>query len=296
MNTIVECIPNFSEAREPIIMDRIANEIGQIKGIKLANRHSDLDHNRTVLTLLGKPDPIAEAAFLGAKLASELIDLEKHTGQHPRIGALDVLPFVPLQSAPMKVCIDLAHTVGKRIGEELHIPVYCYGEAALESERKALENIRRGEYELLKKTIAENPEKKPDFGPCFLGPAGAVAIGARTPLIAFNVFLDTSDIKIARKIARMVRFSSGGFPAIKALGLSVAGKAQVSMNFTDYTVTNVPTVLSKIRLEAERMGTTISHSELVGLAPGDAFLDSTAETLYLPELTDDMFIETYINQ
>lgn len=295
MNTIVECIPNFSEAREPIIMDRIANEIGQIKGIKLANRHSDVDHNRTVLTILGEPGPIAQAAFLSAKIASELIDLEKHSGQHPRIGALDVLPFVPLQSTPMKVCIDLAHTVGKRIGDELHIPVYCYGEAALESERKALENIRRGEYELLKKTISENPKKRPDFGPCFLGPAGAVAIGARTLLIAFNVFLDTSDIKIAQKIARMIRFSSGGFPAIKALGLFVSGKAQVSMNFTDYTVTNVPTVLSKIRLEAERMGTTISHSELVGLAPRDAFLDSTAETLYLPELTDDMLIETYIN-
>ena len=296
MKPIVECIPNFSEAKNALTMDHIAEEVGKVNGVILADRHSDLDHNRTVLTLIGHAEAIAEAALIGAKLASELINLEVHSGQHPRIGALDVLPFVPLQGTPMQVCIDLAHQVGKQIGEELHIPVYYYGEAALQPERKALENIRRGEYESLKQTIGVEPTKGPDQGPTILSPAGAIAIGARSPLIAFNVFLNSENISLAKKIARKVRYSSGGFPAVKALGLSVAGKAQVSMNFTNYKVTNLLPVIEKIRTEAETLGTSISHSELVGLAPREAFLNTNAETLFLPELTEDMFIDSYIKK
>jgi glutamate formiminotransferase len=295
MKTAVECIPNFSEARNPEIMDHISAEIAKIPQVTLANRHSDLDHNRTVLTLLGNPDSISEAAFLGAKLASELIDLNKHTGQHPRIGALDVLPFVPLENTPMQVCVDIAHNVGKRVGTELGIPVYFYGEAAYSPSRKALENIRRGQYETLRETIKTDPLKKPDEGPAILGNAGAIAIGARKPLIAFNVFLNTSDVAIAKKIARKVRFSSGGYPGVKALGLLVAGQAQVSMNFTDYTTTNLPPVIEAIQLEAVKYGTTITHTELVGLIPRAAVPQAPEEFLLLPEFRPDMVIETYLS-
>ncbi len=294
MKTAVECIPNFSEARRPEIMDQIAAEIAKIPQITLANRHSDLDHNRTVLTLLGNPESISEAAFIGAKLTSELIDMNRHTGQHPRIGALDVLPFVPLKNTPMQVCVDIAHQVGKRIGTELGIPVYFYGEAARDPSRKQLENIRRGQFETLRDTINSDPTKKPDEGPALIGPPGAIAIGARKPLIAFNVFLDTANVKIAKKIAKRIRYSSGGFPCVKALGLLVSGQAQVSMNFTDYTVTNLPPVIKAILLEAANYGTAITHTELVGLIPRDAVPQGAAESLMLPEFRSDMIIESYL--
>ena len=216
MKQIVECLPNFSEARNSDVMDLIEEKIGQVNGIILANRHTDFDHNRTVLTFFGSPESVNEAAVLSAKLAQRYINLDHHTGEHPRIGALDVLPFVPMRDTPMEVCISLAHQVGKRIGTELQLPVYFYGEAAKLPERIALENIRRGEYEGLKKTIQVDPKKVPDEGPASLGTAGAIAIGARQPLIAFNVFLDTSDVTIAKTIARKIRYSSGGFPAVKA--------------------------------------------------------------------------------
>jgi glutamate formiminotransferase len=294
MQPIIECVPNFSEAQNPEVMDLIAAEVEKIAGVKLVNRHADTDHNRTVLTLIGSPDPIAEAAFLAAKLASELINLELHQGQHPRIGALDVLPFIPLRDATMDTCVGIAHLVGDKIGDELEIPVYYYGEAALSPARKALENIRRGEYEQLKLTIGSDPSKKPDAGPPNIGTAGAIAIGARKPLIAFNVFLESSDVAIAKLIAKKIRFSSGGFPAVKALGLSVNGKAQVSMNLTDYSITNLPKVFEEIKKEAKLLGTNISHSEVVGLLPQGAILSALAEYLKLPELPSEMLIETHI--
>ena len=294
MEEIIECIPNFSEARRVAVMDEIEVQLAQIKRVKLVDRHSDFDHNRTVLTLIGEKEPIAEAAFFAAKLAKENIDLDSHTGQHPRIGALDVLPFVPLKTTPMQTCVELAHAVGKRIAAELELPVYFYGEAALQPERKALENVRRGEYEKLKTTISTDPGKFPDEGPRKLGTAGAIAIGARKPLIAFNVFLDTDDVQIARRIARKIRFSSGGFPAVKALGLLVDGKAQVSMNFTDFTVTNLPRVLKTIQEEASKENTRIFHSELVGLLPQQAALQALAHYLNLPDLNQKQLIETHL--
>jgi glutamate formiminotransferase len=294
MTQMIECVPNFSEARNPGVIQIITQNLTAIPGITLANQHSDLDHNRSVLTIFGEIQAIAEAGFLCAKLASEHIDLEKHTGQHPRIGALDVLPFIPVREATMQDCVMLAHSVGKRIGTELGIPVYYYGEAALRPERRALENIRRGEYEQLKTQISADHQKTPDEGPAMVGSAGAVAIGARKPLIAFNVFLKTQDEAVAQKIAKKIRFSSGGFPADKALGLSVGGLAQVSMNFSDYTLTNLPAVLHGIQQEAERLGTEISHSELVGLLPQDAALKALADCLRLPALEPDQLIEHYL--
>jgi glutamate formiminotransferase len=294
MKPVIECVPNFSEARNAAVMNQIATEIEKVSGVKLVNRHSDKDHNRTVLTLIGSPEAIGEAAFLGAKLASERINLELHRGQHPRIGALDVLPFIPLQETPMDICVEVAHLVGQRIGNELQIPVYYYGEAALLPARRALEDIRRGEYEQLKSTINSDPTKKPDAGPTVIGRAGAIAVGARKPLIAFNVFLETNDVAVAKKIAKKVRFSSGGFPAVKALGLSVNGKAQVSMNLTDYSITNLPIIFEKIKQEAKILGTKIFRSEVVGLLPQEAVLSALADYLQLPELTSEMLIESYI--
>ena len=194
---IVECIPNFSEARNPEVIQQIRESLLKIPGVIIIDQHSDQDHNRSVITMIGPPEAIEKAAFEAIKKASELIDLNQHTGQHPRIGAADVVPFVPIKNCTIIECIEIARRLGKRVGAELDIPVYLYEEAATKPERKRLENIRRGQYETLKKEILTNPARQPDFGPNKLGPAGAIAIGARNPLIAFNVYLDTNKAPIA---------------------------------------------------------------------------------------------------
>jgi len=204
-NPIIECIANYSEARRPQVVDAIAATILAVAGVSLLDRHSDLDHNRTVLTFVGAPEPVAQAAFDSIAKAAELINLDEHHGEHPRIGATDVVPFVPISGVSMQECVALARCLGERVGSELGIPVYLYEEAATRPERQNLENIRRGQYEDLKEEILTRPERAPDFGPARLGTAGATVIGARQPLIAFNVYLATDDVSVARKVAKAVR-------------------------------------------------------------------------------------------
>jgi glutamate formiminotransferase/formiminotetrahydrofolate cyclodeaminase len=233
-----------------------------------------------------------EAAFSAVKTAAKLIDLETHQGEHPRIGATDVVPFVPLSGVTMDDCVEMAHQLGKRVSDELDIPVYFYERAAVRSDRVNLEDIRRGGYEKLKRAISADPDRAPDFGPARLGSAGATVIGARPPLIAFNVYLSTDDVTIAKKIARTVRYSSGGLRYVKALGMLVEGRAQVSMNLTDFTQTPIARVVEAIRHEAQRYEVDIHHSELVGLIPLAAVVDATQSYLQLDQFNPDQVLET----
>ncbi len=292
MSQLIECIPNFSEARRPEVIDRIAAAIQSVAEVKLLDRSSDLDHNRTVLTFAGSPAGVEEAAFLAIKTAAELIDLDAHTGEHPRIGATDVVPFVPLSGASMDECIAIAKRLGERVGRELKIPVYLYEAAATKPERTNLENIRRGQYEGLKKEIESDPNRKPDYGPSQLPKAGATVIGARNPLIAFNVYLTTDDVNIAKKIAKAVRQSSGGLRYVKGLGLLVDGRAQVSMNLTNFRETPIARVVEFIRREAERYGVGIHHSELVGLIPQAALVDAAVWYTQLDSFSPEQILES----
>ena len=291
MKHIIECIPNFSAARQPEVVAAIRQAIAAVPDAFVLDQHSDLDHNRSVITFAGSPEAVEEAAFRAIAKAAELIDLDEHTGEHPRIGATDVVPFVPIKGASMQDCVEIARRLGRRVGEELGIPVYLYEEAATLPERRNLENLRRGQYEGLKGEILTNPERAPDFGPALLGKPGATVIGARFPLIAYNVYLTTDDVSIARKIAKAVRFSSGGFRFVKALGLLVDGRAQVSMNLTNYRETTLGRVLEFIRREAGRYGVDIHHSELVGLIPEEALLDAATWYLQLDQFEPDQVLE-----
>src|SRR5262245_10689914 len=289
---LIECISNFSEAQRPEVIDQIVAAIQSVDEVKLLDRSSDLDHNRTVLTFAGSPFAVEEAAFRAIKTASELIDLNNHTGEHPRIGATDVVPFVPLSGASMDDCIAMAKRLGQRVGDELSIPVYLYESAATRPERANLENIRKGQYEGLKSEIESNPDRAPDFGPLKLGSAGATVIGARNPLIAFNVYLTTDDVAIAKRIAKSVRHSSGGLRNVKGLGLLVEGRAQVSMNLTNFQETPIARVVETIRREAERYGVGIHHSELVGLISQDALTDAAVWYLQLDQFDKEQIMET----
>lgn len=291
---IVECIPNFSEGRRLEVVDEIEAAISSISGVQVLDHHIDSDHNRTVITLAGSPSSVSEAAFSAIKVAAKLIDMETHQGEHPRIGATDVVPFVPLSGATMDECVSIARQLGKRVGDELDIPVYLYERAATRPDRVNLEDIRRGEYEALRDAISVEPDRAPDFGPARLGSAGATVIGARPPLIAFNVYLTTDDVDIAKKIARTIRFSSGGLMYVKALGMFVEGRAQVSMNLTDFTQTPIARVIEAIKHEADRYNVTIHHSEIVGLIPLAALVDTTQWCLQLDQFESDQVLETRI--
>src|SRR3989337_2248141 len=288
---IVECVPNFSEARRAEVVEAILAAISSVPEVHVLDRHSDLDHNRTVITFVGSPQAVEEAAFRGIARAAELIDLNLHTGEHPRIGATDVVPFVPISGVSMQDCVEIARRVGSRVGNELGIPVYLYEQAATRPERQNLETIRRGQYEALKTEIVTQPERAPDFGPAQLGPAGATVIGARPFLIAFNVYLTSDDVSIAEKIAKTVRHSSGGLRFVKALGLLVDGRAQVSMNLTDFHKTPLARVVELIRREATRYGVAIQHSELVGLIPQDALIEAAVWYLQLDQFEAEQVLE-----
>ncbi|MEP0806831.1 MAG: glutamate formimidoyltransferase [Chloroflexota bacterium] len=292
MTSLIECIPNFSEARRPEVIDQIVAAIQSVPEVKFLDRSSDLDHNRTVLTFAGPPPAVEEAAFRAIRTAAELIDLDQHTGEHPRIGAADVVPFVPLKGVSMQECVEIARRVGQRVGEELGIPVYLYEAAATRPDRVNLENIRRGQYEGLKTEIETNPERSPDFGPSKLPKAGATVIGARNPLIAYNIYLTTSDVEIAKKIAKAVRHSSGGLRYVKALGLLVEGRAQVSMNLTNFHETPLARVVEFVRREAERYGVGIHHSELVGLIPQEALVDAAVWYTQLDGFDKEQILES----
>jgi glutamate formiminotransferase / formiminotetrahydrofolate cyclodeaminase len=289
---LIECIPNFSEARRPEVIDQIAAAIESVDEVKLLDRSSDLDHNRTVLTFAGPAFAVEEAAFRAIKTASELINLEHHTGEHPRIGATDVVPFVPLRGATMDDCIAMAQRLGERVGNELRIPVYLYEAAATRPDRTNLENIRRGQYEGLRAEIESNTERQPDYGPARLGTAGATVIGARNPLIAYNVYLTSDDVDIAKRIARAIRHSSGGLRHVKALGLLVEGRAQVSMNVTNFRETPLARVVETIRREAQRYGVAIHHSELVGLIPQEALVDAAVWYTQLDAFDKEQVLES----
>ena len=287
---LVECIPNFSEARRPEVVEAIIAAIAAA-GVTVLDHHSDSDHNRTVVTYVGLPAEAEEAAFQGIRKAAELINLDGHTGSHPRIGATDVVPFVPLSGVSMEDCVAMARRLGERVGRELNIPVYLYEEAATQPDRIDLENIRRGQYEGLRAEIETQPERKPDFGPARLGPAGATVIGARHPLVAYNVYLNTNNLTVAKAIAKGLRQSSGGYRYVKALGMLVEGMAQVSMNLTNFSQTPVYRVVETIRREAARYGVNIHHSELVGLIPQEALIDSAVWYLQLNGFKADQILE-----
>ncbi|MGH2621143.1 MAG: glutamate formimidoyltransferase [Anaerolineales bacterium] len=289
---LVECVPNFSEGRRPEVIEAIEAAIRSIDGIQVLDRHVDADHNRCVITFVGSPAAASAAAFAGIAKAAELITLETHQGEHPRIGATDVVPFIPVREVSMPECVELARALGSRVAQQLGIPVYLYEEAATRPDRVNLEDIRRGEYEGLKSAIASDPERMPDFGPAQLGPSGATVIGARKPLIAYNVYLTTDDVEVAKRIAKTVRFSGGGLRFVKALGLLVDRHAQVSMNLTDFTRTPIHRVVELIRREADRYGVGIHHSELVGLIPQEALVEAARWYLQLDDFEPTQVLET----
>jgi glutamate formiminotransferase/formiminotetrahydrofolate cyclodeaminase len=289
---LVESIINISEARRPEVVEAVAQAIASVSEVRMLDRHSDLDHNRTVLTFAGPPAAVEEAAFRCIARAAELINLDEHTGEHPRIGATDVVPFVPISGVSMADCVEIARRLGRRVGAELGIPVYLYEEAATRPERRNLEDIRRGQYEALKVEMGVRPERDPDFGPCKVGPAGATVIGARYPLIAYNVYLTSDDVSIAKKIAKAVRHSSGGLRYVKGMGVLVEGRAQVSMNLTNYKETPVARVVELIRREAARYGVGIHHSELVGLIPQEALVEAAAWYLQLDQFEPEQVLES----
>lgn len=294
MATIVECVPNFSEGRRKDVIDKIVHSIRSVPGVKVLDVEMDPDHNRSVVTFVGGKDTVQEAAFRGARAAKELIDLTKHKGQHPRMGALDVLPFVPMTGVTIEDCVEIANAVGARIAKELKIPVYLYESAAKRPDRKNLENVRRGEFEGLREAILTDDSKYPDYGPRMLHPtAGATAVGARMPLIAFNVNLKSTDVAIAKEIAKKIRASSGGMPHVKALGFALANRnmVQVSMNLTDYTVTSVPKVFDEIQKEADAHSVEIAEGELVGLIPLDAVCDIAARFLKISTFGSNQILE-----
>lgn len=278
---LIECVPNFSEGRRPDVIDAIATAIGHVPGILVLDVESDPDHNRSVVTFVGPPSAIVDAAFAGIAIAQQHINLDEHRGVHPRLGAADVVPFIPLRDTTMAECVALARELGQRVGAELGIPVYLYEEAAIRPERRNLADVRRGEYEGLKQSLGSDALRQPDFGPITVGPAGATVIGARPPLIAYNVYLSTGDVEVARKVARAIRHSNGGLRYCKALGLLVDGRAQVSINLTNFRATPLHRVFDLIRVEAARYGVLPTESEIVGLVPEDVLLDVAEHYLQL---------------
>ena len=294
MAGIVECVPNFSEGRDPDVMDKIIDAMTSVPGIRLLDRSMDAGHNRAVVSIIGSPDAVGEAAFRGVDEAARLIDLRSHRGEHPRIGAADVVPFVPIRGVSMAECVELAKQVGERIGRELNIPVFLYEEAATRPERRNLADIRAPQFEGLLKLVGTDPSREPDFGPSAVHPtAGAVAVGARRLLVAFNVYLNTADQAVAKAIAKAVRFQTGGLRYVKAIGITAndAGRVQVSMNLTNTSGTPIHRVVEIIRLEAARYGVSIVESEIVGLVSTDAMLDAAEHYLQLNSFSRSQMLE-----
>jgi glutamate formiminotransferase/formiminotetrahydrofolate cyclodeaminase len=266
MAKLVECVPNFSEGRRPEVLDAICAAITSVDGITLLDKEMDADHNRAVVTFVGHPNVVVDAAFLGYQKAAELIDMQTHTGEHPRMGACDVCPFIPLSDVTIEDAIELANKLGKRVGEELQIPVYLYEDARTKASRRNLAKVRQGEYEGIRDSIETDPARKPDYGPAKMNlKAGSTAIGVRFPLVAFNVYLDTNKKWIADK----------GYRFVKALGFEIKERdqVQISMNLVEYTKTPIFRVVETIKSEAARYGVNVTSSEVIGLVPNDAMLD-----------------------
>lgn len=290
---LIECVPNFSEGRRQEVIEAIVAPFKKQKGCALFDYRADRDHNRLVVSLVGEPEPVQEALLKAAQIAVENIDMNKHQGGHPRVGAIDVIPFVPLRNISMHQCIQLAHNFGQRLQEQTKIPVYFYEEAARKTERKRLEIIRKGQYEALKTEVSQ-PERHPDLGQPALHPtAGATVIGARKFLVAFNVNLNTKDLSVAKQIAAAVRSSSGGLCHTKGIGLALEDQdcVQVSMNIVDYEKNALYRVLELIRMEAARFGVSVRESEVYGMVPAAALLDSLAYYMQLSGFDPEQIIE-----
>jgi len=294
---LIECVPNFSEGRDAAKMDAIVGTILAVPEVALLDRESDADHNRSVLTFVGPPAAVADAAFRAVERAVELIDLTKHRGAHPRIGAADVVPFIPIEGVTLEDCVRLAERVGSEIWSRLHVPVYFYEAAARIPERVNLENIRRGQFEALVKEMATEPHRRPDCGdPACHPTAGATVVGARKFLIAYNVNLGTPDVGIAKKIAKTIRFSTGGFRYVKSMGVTLASRnlAQVSINLTDFEQTPMHLVFETVRREAERYGVPVVGSEIVGLIPRKAIEMSADYFLRFENFRPELVLENRI--
>jgi len=294
MVKIVECVPNFSEGKNKKIIDAIFTVIKKHKDIELLDFTPNADHNRTDVTIVGSPEKVKAAALDIALKCVELIDMNKHTGEHPRMGAIDVVPFIPVSEVTMEECIKLAHEFAQEFSKKTGVPCFLYEEAAKRDDRKNLADVRRGEYEGLKKEIGKNPDKVPDYGPNKMHPtAGATAVGARFFLIAFNVNLGTKNVEIAKNIAKAVRQSSGGYRYVKAMGFEIKERnsVQVSMNFVDYQKTPLFRVFETIKNEAERYGVPVLESEIVGLVPMEALADVANYYLRLEGFKIDQVLE-----
>ena len=294
MAKLVEVIPNFSEGRRPEVLDEIIGAILSVDGVVLLDKEMDSDHNRAVVTYCGEPQAAAEAAFRGMKKASEVLDMSSHRGEHPRMGATDVCPFVPISEVTTEECIELARQLAERVGSELSIPVYLYEMAATRPDRVNLADVRKGQYEGIRDEIETNPDRKPDYGPSKMHiRAGCTAIGVRLPLVAYNVYLDTPHVAIARQIAKAIRSRSGGFVYCKALGFEIKerNQAQVSMNLVDHRKTPIFRVFQAIKSEADRYGVNVVSSEIVGLVPNDALVQVADFYLKLEKFSKDQILE-----
>jgi len=291
---LLECVPNFSEGRRRDVGDEIVAAVRAVSGARFLDFEMDPDHNRSVLTLVGEPAAVAEAAFAAARVAVERIDLNRHEGRHPRMGAVDVIPFIPIRDLTMEDAVRTSRELGARLGAELKLPVFLYEASATRPDRKNLAEIRKPQFEGLRDLIGKDPERLPDFGPPAIHPtAGCVAVGARPPLIAYNVDLESAEEKLAKRIAKKIRERDGGLPAIKALGLFIAdrGCAQVSINVCDFTRTSLETVYAAVEREATAAGVTIRSSEIVGLAPQAALPPGAVERLKLATFKPEQVIE-----
>jgi glutamate formiminotransferase / formiminotetrahydrofolate cyclodeaminase len=295
---LVECVPNFSEGRRPDVVSAIRDAIASVEGVSVLDMSSDASHNRSVITFIAPVESAVDAAFAGIKAAAERIDLCQHSGEHPRIGATDVVPFIPLEGSTMEDCIALARTLGERVGRELKIPVYLYERAATTPARENLADVRRGEFEGLRVEIGKNPARKPDFGPEQIHPTcGAIAIGARPFLVAYNIYLGpASNLPVAKNIAKAVRGSSGGFRYVKGLGLEVDGQAQVSMNLVDTEKTPLHHAFDFVKLRAEAEGAQVTWSEIVGLVPERVLFDTAVSHLQLTKFTPAQVLERQVRE
>jgi glutamate formiminotransferase/formiminotetrahydrofolate cyclodeaminase len=297
--TIVECVPNFSEGRDASKVDAIIAAIQSVPGVVILDRELDADHNRSVVTFAAPAEVVGEAAIRGVEKAVALIDLNRHTGVHPRIGAADVVPFVPVEGVTLEDCVRIAERVGEELWKRLRLPVYLYEAAARRPERVNLENIRKGQFEGLREEVRTTPDRRPDFGDAELHPtAGATVVGARKFLIAYNINLNTPDVDIAKRIARTIRYSSGGFRYVKAMGVPLASRnlAQVSMNLTDFEQTPIHRVFEAVRTEAQRYGVEIAGSEIVGLIPNKALTMSAEWYLRVENFSPDLVLENRLAQ
>jgi glutamate formiminotransferase len=296
---IVECVPNFSEGRRPEVIDEIVGAMVAVPGVRLLDKEMDPNHNRAVVTIVGEPEPVLEGAFRGIAKAAVLIDLRSHKGEHPRMGAADVVPFVPVRGITMQDCVALARRLGERVGSELGIPVYLYECAASRPGRENLADVRKGQFEGLCGEIGTNPDRDPDFGPRKIHPsAGAVAIGARAFLVAYNINLDTGDVTVAKAIAKAIRHSTGGLRYVKAMGFELKdrGIVQVSINMVNFEGTPLFRVFELVKAEAERYGVPVIGSEIVGLVPEDALIACAEFYLRLESFKRDQILEYRLSE